>query len=171
MKIPPTLHIGGNGGDARFGASMQGEALIRRDPVNLTGFLDDFGKKTLAWYYLNRLERISDADGVVTFSDGVTSRVVDGKLQIRRGDVVLRDGDDLFVPALWRSGREVIAYSGAGYAERAWRLPAGWRDVRRVDVRRIGLDGLTPVASQVAVRDGTVTLSLPAGAAVSVVPS
>jgi hypothetical protein len=172
MRIPPTLHIGGAGGDARFGASMQGEGTIRRDPVNLTGFLDEFAKTTLAWHYLNRLERISDADGVVTFSGGVTSRNVGGKLLIEEGDVTLRDGDDLFVPALWQERhREIVAYSGAGYAARTWRLPGGWERVRAVDIYRIGLDGLTRIAREHPVRDGELTLSLPAGAAVSIVPA
>jgi hypothetical protein len=170
MRIPPTLHIGGAGGDARFGASMQGEGTIRRDPVNLTGFLDEFAKTTLAWYYLNRRERISDEDGVVTFAGGVTSRRVDGRLRIEQGDVLLRDGDDLFVPALWQE-REIIAYSGAGYESRSWRLPESWRRVRAVDIHRIGLDGLTRIAREQPVRDGALTLSLPAGTAVSIVPA
>lgn len=170
MKIPPTLHIGGRGGDARFGTSMQAESLIRRDPVNLGGFQEEFATTTLLWYYLNRLDRLSFQEGVVTFSCGVTSANVDGKLLVRRGDLILRDGDDMFVPALWKHRKEIVAFSRAGYEARAWTLPADWRRVRAVDVYTIGLDGLTPSARAVPVTDGRVTLRLPAGVAVSIVP-
>jgi hypothetical protein len=169
MKIPPALHIGGEGGDERFGRSMLGENRIRSDSQNLTGFLDEFARTTLAWQYLNRLDRISDSGGVVTFSGGVTSRVVDGRLVIRKGDVLLRDGDDLFVPALWKA-REIIAYSRNGYAARTWRMPDGWESVQHVDVSAIGLGGLAP-AQRVRVKDGELELSLSAGTAVSIVPA
>jgi hypothetical protein len=169
MAVPPTLHIGGKGGDPRFGGSMQGESLIRREPVALGGFLTEFATSTLLWYYLNRLDRLSDQGGVVTFSDGVTSANVDGKLVVRRGDVTLRDGDDLLVPALWKRC-ELIAYSRAGYSGRAWTLPAEWRRVRAVDVYAIGLGGLTPVRAKVPVTGGRVTLDLGADTAVTLVP-
>jgi Endo-alpha-N-acetylgalactosaminidase len=172
MKIPPTLHIGGRGGDPRFGTSMQGEATIRRDPVNLAGFLTEFCTTTLLWYYLNRLDRLSFVDGVVTFSRGVTSQNVAGKLLVRQGDRILRDGDDLFVPALWkqRGDKEIIAYSRAGYTAREWTLPADWNRVRGVDVYAIGLTGLTPVAANVPVVDGKVSLGVAPDTAVTVVP-
>ncbi len=171
MKVPAALHIGGRGGDPRFGTSMQAESLIKRDPVTLGGFLPEFCTTTLLWYYLNRLDRLSSTGGVVTFSDGVTSANVDGRLLVRRGEEILRDGDDVFVPALWRHGREIVAYSRTGYSGRAWALPSEWRRVRAVDVRAIGLDGVTVVAGDVPVVDGRVTLTLPAGAAVSIVPT
>ena len=171
MKVPAELHIGGGGGDPRFGVSMQGESIIRRDPVNLPDFLNQFSTGTLAWYYLNRLDRLSDTDGVVTFSGGVTSRSVDGKLQIRRGDIVLRDGNDMFVPALWQKRhREIIAYSRDGYTARTWQLPKDWSRVRSVDVYQVGQEGLTPVARDQKVMDGGLELSVPAGTAFSIVP-
>jgi hypothetical protein len=169
MVVPPALHVGGRGGDPRFGTSMQGESTIRRDPVALPGFLDEFATTTLLWHHLNRLGRVSDTNGAVTFSDGTVSANVDGRLLVRRGDVVLRDGNDLFVPASWARHKEIVAYSGAGYESRTWVLPAGWRGVRHVDVYRIGQEGPELVARQPV--DGTVTLGLPAGAAVSVVPA
>ena len=168
MAIPPALHVGGRGGDPRFGASMQGESIIRRDPVALPGFLDEFATTTLLWHHLNRLGRVSDNNGTVTFSDGTTSATVAGRPSVRRGELVLRDGNDLFVPAGWLRHKEIVAYSGAGYESRTWALPPGWRGVRQVDVYRIGQGSLEFVARQPV--DGTVTLSLPAGAAVSVVP-
>lgn len=169
MAVPPALHVGGRGGDARFGTSMQGESIIRKDPAALPGFLDEFATTTLLWHHLNRLGRVSDTGGTVTFSDGTVSANIDGRLLVRRGDVVLRDGNDLFVPAGWARRQEIVAYSGAGYESRTWVLPAGWRGVRQVDVYRIGQEGPELVTRQPV--DGAVTLSLPPGAAVSVVPA
>lgn len=169
MAIPPALHVGGRGGDPRFGASMQGESIIRRDPVALPGFLDEFATTTLLWHHLNRLGRVSDNNGTVTFSDGTTSATVDGRLLVRRGDLVLRDGNNLFVSAGWLRHKEIVAYSGTGYESSTWVLPSGWRGVRQVDVYRIGQESPEFLGRQPV--DGTVTLSLPAGAAVSVVPA
>jgi hypothetical protein len=171
MTIPPTLHIGGRGGDPRFGTSMQGESIIRNDPVTLAGFQAEFATTTLLWHYLNRLDRLAFVDGVVTFSRGVTSRNVDGKLLVRQGDLVLRDGDDVFVPAGWqRHRKEIIAYSRAGYGPRQWTLPAGWGRVRGVDIYTIGLDGLTLTTRNVPVTGGRVSLALAPGTTVSIVP-
>jgi hypothetical protein len=169
MVIPPALHVGGDGGDPRFGTTMSGESIIRQNPVALPGFLDQFATTTLLWHYLNRLGRVSDINGVVTFSDGTTSAVTDGRLVVRRGDFLLRDGNDVFVPAKWLRHKEIVAYSGAGYEARTWTLPPDWRDVRYVDVYRIGQEGSTFLTRQPA--GGSVTLSLPAGAAVSIVPA
>lgn len=169
MVIPPALHVGGRGGDPRFGASMQGESIIRKDPVALPGFLDEFATTTLLWHHLNRLGRVSDNNGTVTFTDGTTSTNADGRLLVQRGDMVLRDGNDLFVPAGWLRHKEIVAYSGTGYESRTWVLPVDWRGVRHVDVYRIGQEKPEFVGRQAV--DGTVTFSLPAGAAVSIVPA
>jgi hypothetical protein len=118
MVIPPALHVGGKGGDPRFGTSMQGESIIRKDPVALPGFLDEFATTTLLWQHLNRLGRVSDTNGAVTFSDGTVSANIDGRLLVRRGDLVLRDGNDLFVPANWARHKE-----GRGVLRRRLRVP------------------------------------------------
>jgi hypothetical protein len=62
-----------------------------------------------------------------------------------------------------------VAYSGAGYESRTWVLPPEWRRVRQVDVYRISQAGPELIARQPV--DGSVTLSLPAGTAVSIVPA
>jgi hypothetical protein len=90
---------------------------------------------------------------------------------IRHGDFVLRNGNDVFVPAGWARHKEIIAYSRDGHADRTWTLPANWRHVRHIDIRRIGQEGLTPVAQHQPVTGGAVTLSLPPGAAFSIQPS
>lgn len=80
---------------------------------------------TLPWYYLSRLERVAFIDDALYYSDGVVARVEDGKNIIRKGDFILRENDNLFVPALWNEN-EIIAYSAEGYDNRSWRMLEGW---------------------------------------------
>ncbi|SDC18426.1 Endo-alpha-N-acetylgalactosaminidase [Paenibacillus sp. UNCCL117] len=173
MKVPASLYVGGEGGDQRFGVSMLGQKLIQADPIELRGFLDEFCRKTLLWYYLNRLERLSDADGIVTFSEGVISYLDQGKPVVKQGERVLRDGGDLFVPAQWleQEHAEIIAYSRQGYEDRVWKMPETWRDVEAADVYTITPSGLTAYAQALPVQNGEIALRLQAGQAVSVVPA
>jgi hypothetical protein len=175
MEIPECLMARGRtdrsgDGDFRFGSSMHGEEIYQADKEHLPGFLGMFCRTTLPWYYLSRLEREKFENGVLTYSDGVIARIEDGKRIIRRGDFVLREDDDLFVPALWHA-KEIIAYSRRGYASRSWRLPADWRDVTRVDIYRITLDGCVPLHRGIPVKDDKLELSLDADESVSIVPA
>ncbi|WP_239634976.1 endo-alpha-N-acetylgalactosaminidase family protein [Paenibacillus sp. H1-7] len=173
MKVPAALCIGGEGGDPRFGVSMLGQKTMKTDPERLEGFVDEFCRKTLVWYYLNRLERLSDIDGVVTFSEGVTSSIDNDIALIRQGDVILRDGHDLFVPALWneKKHKEILAFSRNGYESREWTMPGDWKQVEQVDIYSIELYGLTPMVKGQAVGQSGLTLTLGKGQAVSIVPS
>lgn len=170
MKIPASLYCGGNGGDIRFGQSMLGENKIKADPVHLKGFIDEFCQKTLVWYYLNRLDRISDIEGIVTFSEGVTSRKDGNILKVQKGKVVLQEGDDVFVPALWRESREIIAYSKDGYSNKKWKLPFEWKDINRVNIYKITLTGLAKVPISTEVNEHYISLSLSAGEAIAILP-
>ncbi|WP_055108870.1 NPCBM/NEW2 domain-containing protein [Paenibacillus ihumii] len=174
FKIPASLYTGGDGGDERLGTGMLGEGIIKSDPVNLRGFIDDFALKTLPWYYLNRLDRISDTNGTVTFSDGVTSRKAgDGSLVIERKGEALRNGGDIFFPAAWNENKykEIIAYSKSGYEGKLWTLPDNWTGVESLDIYEIGQEGLTLLTQEVPVQNGQVGLTLSAGQAVSIFPS
>ena len=118
----------GGDGDFRFGSSMHGEEIWQQDSTNMPGFLGMFCRTTLPWYYLSRLERQQLENDTLYYSAGVVARVEAGKRVIRQGDFVLREDDQLFVPALWNQ-REIIAYSRTGYENKAWQLPDDWRDV------------------------------------------
>ena len=83
---------------------------------------------------------------------------------------ILREDDDLFVPALWNK-REIIAYSKVGYAGKAWQLPDDWRKVKAVDLYRITLDGCVPLKKRVPVSNGRLLLSLEKEEAVSILPA
>jgi hypothetical protein len=175
MAIPERLMARGRtdrggDGDFRFGSSMHGEEIYQRDKETLPGFLGMFCRTTLPWYYLSRLERTRFENEVLYYSDGVVARAEDGKRIIRKGAFVLREDDNLFVPALWNE-REIIAYSRSGYADKAWRLPDDWSNVASVDLYRITADGRVPLRRRVPVADATLRMSIGSDESVSIVPS
>ncbi len=136
----------------------------------MPGFLGMFCRTTLPWYYLSRLERQSFENDALYYSDGVVARSEGGKRIIRKGAFVLREDNDLFVPALWQR-HEIIAYSQTGYANKAWQLPDDWRKVKRVDLYQITLDGCAPLKANAPITDSKLVLSLGPGEAVSIVPA
>jgi lysophospholipase L1-like esterase len=175
MSIPECLMARGRtdrggDGDFRFGSSMHGEEIWQRDKERMPGFQGMFCRTTLPWYYLSRLERLKFENGALSYSDGVVARTEMGKRIIRKGEFVLRENDDLFVPALWHK-QEIIAYSGSGYENKSWRLPDDWKDVRRVDLYKITLEACVPLQQGVPVTDGKLVLSLKSGESISIVPA
>jgi hypothetical protein len=175
MRIPESLMARGRtnrdgDGDFRFGSSMHGEEIFDQDKEKLPGFLGMFCRTTLPWYYLSRLERVKFESGVLKYSDGVVAQVENGHKTIRKGDFILREDDDLFVPALWHE-KEIIAYSRTGYVSKTWRLPSDWAQVKACDLYEIGSEGCVLVKANVPVKGSALTLSLKPGQAVSVVPT
>lgn len=175
MEVPECLMARGRthrdgDGDFRFGSSMHGEEIYQKDKDRLPGFLGMFCRTTLPWYYLSRLERRQFAQNTLTYSEGVVARMEGGRQIIRQGEFLLRDNDDLFVPALWNQ-QEIIAYSRQGYRSRTWLLPGSWKRARSVEVARISMEGLQPKQTRVKIRSGTLTLSLEPDEAVSIVPT
>jgi hypothetical protein len=175
MEIPECLGARGRtdrggDGDFRFGSSMHGEEIWQKDKENMPGFLGMFCRTTLPWYYLSRLERQRFENEVLYYSDGVVARTEGGKRIIRRGDFVLREDDNLFVPALWHQ-KEIIAYSKPGYENKTWQLPDGWRGVKSVDLYRITLEGCMPLKKGLPVANGKLAFSLGIDEAVSIVPA
>jgi lysophospholipase L1-like esterase len=175
MQIPECLGARGRtdrggDGDFRFGSSMHGEEIWKNDKMNMPGFLGMFCRTTLPWHYLSRLERVKLEKDVLYYSDGVVARTEDGKRIIRKGDFVLREDDNLFVPTLWSEKQEIIAYSRSGYEKKAWQLPDDWRDSKSVDLYRITLEGCVSQRKGVPVTEGKLILSLGKDEAVSIVP-
>jgi hypothetical protein len=178
LSWPASYYCGGTTNDPLgrlFGKSMHGEALIREDPVRLSGFLEQFCLQTLPWYFLNRLERLAYSEGKsgreATFSGGVTSRLDDREYSIRQGDRLLLRNGDAFIPALWLDDRAVMAYSRDGYGEREWEFPAEWDDVPAVDIFRLTPDGLAPKQEGATVQNRRLSLALERDEAVLIRPS
>ena len=176
MEIPECLGARGRtdrggDGDFRFGSSMHGEEIWKNDKTNMPGFLGMFCRTTLPWYYLSRLERQKFENEVLYYSDGVVARTEAGRKIIRKGDCVLRESDDLFIPALWSKQHEIIAYSRDGYENKSWLLPSEWEDAKSADIYKITLEGCVPLKKDVPVTGGKLVLSLGKDEAVSVVPA
>ena len=175
MEVPESLGARGRtdregDGDFRFGSSMHGEEIWKADKDTLPGFLGMFCRTTLPWYYLGRLDRLKVEAGAVHYSGGVIARTEDGKKIIRKGPFLLRENDDLFVPALWNP-REIVAYSRQGYTDKSWQVPADWASVKQVTVQNITLQGLASDKTTVPVIDGALRLTIKADQAVSIVPA
>jgi hypothetical protein len=177
MKVPERLCARGRtthrkNADFRFTSSMHGEEIFVKDKENLPGFLDQFCLTTLPWQYLSRLDRIHlSFFGKLTYTDGVTAGWEKFQPVIRRGDFVLRQGDDLFVPALWCEEKTIIAYSRNGYSNRSWTLPKDWADIQQVDVSDITFAGRVPLERGKKTDAGRVCLSLKPGQAMVITPS
>ncbi len=175
MEIPERLSARGRThregqGDFRFGSSMQGEEIFLEDLNKLPGFLTQFCTMTLPWYYLSRLDRVAFIDEALYYSQGVVAREEDGEKIIRKGDFILRENDNLFVPALWND-MEIIAFSNEGYTDKTWKMPEEWEAVKAVDIYTINMDGVKIKEENLSVTNGRITLSLEKEEAVSIVPS
>jgi hypothetical protein len=174
LTWPASLYTGGVGasrddhskislGGQLFGTSMHGEEIIRKDAENLPDFLHQFCLQTVPWYFLNqhrrlRMELTAQAS-VAYFAGDVTSRVDEhGKISITDHGRVVRDGEDILIPAGWLSGRALIAYSTTGFHAKAWKLPPEWKNVRRVQLEEITLAGKAASRS-LAVGNGKVVLT------------
>ena len=178
MRHPAWLQCGGHDKSEMgklFGTSMYGEPLIISDPKTLKNFLRRFCLQTLGWYYLNRYDKISylgkQNPKEVQFSDGIVTRLFnDGRFIMKHGNRLMRENDDVFIPALWRKNKEIIAYSAAGYEQKKWQLPCDWKKVHRVDIYEITLAGPKKIGEKI-VDDRWLTLSLKKDQGVSIVPT
>jgi len=154
-----------------FGEGTPFESEVEKDPVKIPGGLKSFATRALPWYYLNRKLRLSFDGQTARFTDDVTASYP-GKYLIKVGADFLQDGNDVCIPALWRTDKEVIAYSADGYARRSWRLPEDWAGIRKADVYRITLDGpLLKQKSLAVAPDRTVNLTLDKDEGLSIVPA
>jgi hypothetical protein len=171
MAMPASLFCGGADHSQRallFGTNMIGEGIPNS---RINQYLPQFCLKTLPWQYLNHYHRnklINDSVKEVQFSDGLISRVAEGKPFIRHNDVIIRDGNDLFIPALWKD-KEIIAFSAQGYHKRSWKLPSSWHKSGKISLHEITGDGLK-FLQEIPIVGDTVELSLESNQACSLIP-
>ena len=187
-KIPASLLAGGQEG--KFGKLWLKETFLfgdnyqAEDDFNFVDLHKDknwaeawnraklgVATRTLPYLFYNtlKLENYDEANERVYYSDSV---VTDWKAKtVKQGDTLLRQGNDVFFPVVWRQdGREIMAYSQAGYQNRTWKLPKGGSDVKAVMVTPVEPDG-EGTAQKIKVTDGAVTLTLAPNTILSVVPA
>lgn len=155
-----------------YGASLIGEDTFPR--ISDGEFIKQFCTLTVPYLYQNQFPNESltgegndrrvvksdpanpDAPLVAQFAQYVSDRT------LKKGDILLRQGDDLFIPAAWLE-KSVIVYSATGYADRTWTFLPEWDDVTRVSVSRMTTAGLE-LREEVDLIDSdlgkTITLSL-----------
>jgi Endo-alpha-N-acetylgalactosaminidase len=174
LARPASLYTGGVGasrndhskislGGELFGTSMHGEEIIRKDPKNLPDFLHQFCLQTVPWHFLNQHRRLKvelmPRASFAYFAGDVRSRVdQNGSIVITDHGRTVRDGDEVLMPASWIPGRALIAYSASGFHAKAWELPPGWKDVQKIRVEDITLDGKAS-AHSIAAANGEIVLT------------
>jgi hypothetical protein len=164
-NLLPTVHT------KFFGENPMMEDYINKDSKTIAGGLQAFVTRTLPWYFLNRQLRNTFDGYTATFTNDITTSYP-GRQVIKIGIDLIQDGDDVFIPALWRSAKEIIAYSKTGYKLRSWKMPSDWDNTGKVDVYRITQEGVQPVKKNLVISSGrTIQLSLEADEGVSILPS
>lgn len=153
-----------------FGEIGSFEDKISKDPVCLKGVLREFATRTLPWYFLNRKLRVSFDGNTARFTDDIVSEYP-GKYMIRSEHLHLQEGDDVFIPALWKPHHEVIAYSKSGYSKRIRHLTDEWNGISKADIYEITVDGYQQRQKNVPVKNKTLWLSLAPDEAVLIVPA
>jgi len=199
-KVPAYIMCGGHGGIQTgeyytpgalvypdnallFGAANQGEfgynyTNDENIPKYENNLFRDFCYTTLPWYYLNRLLRLSfdsntNSSGLraVTFSDNVKSFIDDnGKVCITKDGDYIRQGNDIFIPELWKTNKEIMAWSDDGYKNKSWKLPEDWAGIKSVDLYNNNLTGISFRETLPVDGTGFLTLSLSVKDGVIIVP-
>jgi len=181
MKVPSYFMTGGDAtfwGSEKlsvpgkfFGFNATMESEINESYATIPGGLKTFATRTLPWYFLNRLLRNNFDGDTAWFSNNVTT-TYPGKMVIRQNGEFLMDGTDVFIPALWKTHPEIVAYSETGYKSRTWKLPDSWNQVEKIDLYTITLNGITSKIKEIKVLPGRIVkLSLTADEGVVIVPS
>ena len=85
--------------------------------------------------------------------------------------MILRRGNDLFIPALWCEAKTIIAYSRRGYSGRTWILPPDWSGVKQVCINAITHSGTRLLEKSMISDAGQIHLSLEPGQGVAICAS
>ncbi|TWF42809.1 endo-alpha-N-acetylgalactosaminidase-like protein [Chitinophaga polysaccharea] len=162
-----------------FGMSTRGEDCFNDLENDFRTIIDwqqafkyQFYTGTLPYTYLNKYHRKKlqgkGLQRVAQYSDGLTVSLKDSSI-MHKG-IVLRKGNDLFIPVVWSKEREIIAYSEKGYSSKTWQLPSNWSDAKTVDLFQIDATGLKFLQHQPTI-NRHIALSLSGGQAVVIVPT
>ncbi len=144
-----------------LGAIFGGGAQLEADSYhsNRYNVLHDFAIYVLPYQFMNRCLRDSynSSSRTLTMSDGVISYKSGSSYNISKDGNPIKLGDDVFIPAVWKSHREIIAYRGSG-TTRTWTFPSDWSDVTSVDVYNLTTSGPVAVKNGVALSNHQLTI-------------
>lgn len=132
-----------------FGTSMYGEGLFPNVRNKVTDeqwealFAHDFYLNFLQYYYLNRLKRLRVEGELKSrtayFSNDVRVSLADSS--VYKNNRLLRSGNILCFPVLWKKDNSLAAYSEKG-ADFTCKLPESWNQVGKAEIFYITKDGL-----------------------------
>jgi hypothetical protein len=69
------------------------------------------------------------------------------------------ENEDVFLPARWMGDSTMIAYSAAGYENRLWNLPPGYKKIRKAVLYTVSAEGQQKIG-ELSIRRGAIPLSL-----------
>lgn len=177
LRYPASYYTGGvdNGEWGKlFGSSMHAEAEIKKDPVQLTGILENFCLNTAVWFFLNRLDRKFLVQGKdfkkLVLSQNVESGIRNGQYYLTQNNKPLAEGDDVCLPAAWLSQPALLAYSKKGYKNKTWHLPENMRNEKKLEVYKITTEG-KKLLNSIPNQQGLIKLSMPASEAYLILPA
>lgn len=178
FRWPRSLYCGGDNHSRWgrvFGTCTNTEPIFNAHgptPKGFRVFTSEFCRKSLLSNYLFRLEPQEAVEGsnynAVKFANGVFSELDGNHYTLKQGDCVLVDGDDMLVPALWTPERDLLAYSGNGYAKRTWQLTPDWPESGKVKLFTVDENG-QHAAGEVAYANRQLELGVKAGQLLRVV--
>ena len=159
-----------------FGTSMYGEGLFPNTRSKITDdqwealFARDFYLNFPQYYFLNQLKRLS-VEGELNnrtafFSNDVTVSISDSTVYEKNR--LLRSGNTLCFPVLWRNDNSLAAFSQKG-TDLVYSLPENWKAVKMADVFLITKNGLIR-KEKIKVVKNQVKLTLVAGQPVLIQP-
>lgn len=128
-----------------FGESCYGEPFWGKDFWTKGRKIEeDFFLKFPQFYFLNQYERLGiEGEGnhrVAVYNDGVRVSLADST--VSQWGKVLRKGNTIFMPALWRNDRGVIVYSADKSGTQIFDIPTQWGEIEQVQIMEITKSGL-----------------------------
>jgi hypothetical protein len=90
---------------------------------------------------------------------------------VRENGRLLRSGNDVFIPAAWRTNKEILAFSEKGYTSKTWNLPPDWKGVKKVNIFKVTENGLVLKSKNIPVSKMCITISLEAMEEVAIQPA
>ncbi len=152
-----------------FGKSMYGENVFPRlndnpgDTAWQQKFVEEFFSNCLQYFYLNKLKRLKvEGEGnnrVAYFSENVKVSLADSS--VYQNSRLLRSGNTLCFPVLWKNDNSLAAYSEKG-EELTYALPESWNQLVKAEVFYITKIGLIK-KEVVEIKGNNLKISIEAG--------
>ncbi|UNY97230.1 endo-alpha-N-acetylgalactosaminidase family protein [Zhouia spongiae] len=150
-----------------FGTSMYGEPIwpnkYRTKEENDTWerrFARKFYLNSIPYFFLNKHRRKyvegAGAQRIAYYDHDLRVSLKDST--ISKNEVILRKGNTILLPPVWKKEPSLVAYSGAGINEK-YQLLADWSAFKRVDLYKITTGGLEKVKT-LSVKNGFISLNL-----------